>query len=130
MSIVTTRDPAAPKGAPGAVRPVPPVGYDHASWQESAACRDADTELFFPIGSVGAGAVQTRQAQQICARCPVRPECLMYALASSQEYGIWGGYDENERRPLHRAWRHGGCVPRQPGPDGGPIAKENRSWSR
>jgi len=31
--------------------------------------------------------------------------CLVYALTTHREFGIWGGWDENERRLLRRQWR-------------------------
>ena len=102
----TSRDQAA-GGA--IVRRLPPAGYGHASWRDSAACRHADTELFFPIGKAGAALAETRQAKLVCAGCPVRRACLAFALATGQDYGIWGGYDEDERRRLRR---HGGSVSR------------------
>jgi WhiB family redox-sensing transcriptional regulator len=76
-----------------------------AGWREAAACCQADPELFFPIGSAGTGAAEIQRAKAICAGCPVRRPCLIYALATSQEFGIWGGRDEDERRLLHRQWR-------------------------
>jgi len=83
-----------------------------SSWRERAACREAGTELFFPIGATGAAADETRLARQICASCPVRTECLTYALTTGQQYGIWGGLDEQERRAQRQqqAVRH----PRRP----------------
>lgn len=74
-------------------------------WQEAAACRQADPELFFPIGAAGKAAAEIQRAKTICASCPVHRRCLIYALATGQEFGIWGGRDENERRLLHRQWR-------------------------
>jgi WhiB family redox-sensing transcriptional regulator len=76
------------------------VRRGRAPWQESAACRDADTELFFPVGSSGKAATEIRQAKALCTGCQVQPSCLAYALITGQEFGIWGGYDENERRLL------------------------------
>jgi WhiB family redox-sensing transcriptional regulator len=76
-----------------------------APWRERAACREAGVDLFFPIGSTGLAADEARQARQICAGCPVRQECLDYALASGQQYGIWGGRDEQERRLLRQQRR-------------------------
>lgn len=73
-----------------------------AEWQEAAVCRQADPELFFPIGSAGTAAAEIQRAKAIC---PVRRPCLTYALATSQEFGIWGGRDETERRLLHWQWR-------------------------
>jgi WhiB family transcriptional regulator, redox-sensing transcriptional regulator len=130
MSMATTHDgPAAPEGAAGAARPVP-VLDNRDPWQEAAACSDADTELFFPVGKGMLAAAEARQAKQICARCPVQPQCLRYALATGQEFGIWGGYDEDERRPLHLAWRASRGIPRQSGPDDGHRQKETQSWYR
>jgi WhiB family redox-sensing transcriptional regulator len=85
---------------------LPPAAYRPSiQWQESAVCRHADPELFFPIGSAGKAAAEIEQAKAICASCPVHRPCLTYALATSQEFGIWGGHDEKERRRLHRQWR-------------------------
>ncbi len=75
------------------------------AWRESASCRRVDPELVFPNGSGGAAAAEIRQAKAVCASCLVRRPCLAYALATGQQYGIWGGFDENERRPLHRKWQ-------------------------
>lgn len=62
------------------------------------ACADRDTELFFPKqGETKPAAVE------LCRRCPVRWDCLQYALAVSPPvYGIWGGTTETERRRMIR----------------------------
>jgi len=83
-------------------RPSRPVSYDRASWRESAACRFLDTEVFFPISKTGLGLVEIQEAKEVCSRCPVRPSCLSFALDTRQGYGIWGGYDEEERRLMLR----------------------------
>lgn len=80
----------------------PAASYRRSSWRESAACRADDPEIFFPIGRSGPALAQARRAKAVCAHCPVRLRCLAFALDTHQEYGIWGGYDENERRVLHR----------------------------
>ncbi len=72
------------------------------NWRMSAACRDTDPELFFPVGTAGPALVQLGQAKRICATCPVRLACLDWALASGQEVGVWGGMSEDERRILWR----------------------------
>jgi WhiB family redox-sensing transcriptional regulator len=77
-------------------------------WQERAACRGVGIDLFFPVGSTGPAADEIRRARQICAGCPVRQQCLDYALASGQQYGIWGGLDEQERRRLRQQLRKRG----------------------
>ena len=75
----------------------------YQAWRDKAACRSADPNLFFPPER--GGKAQAGKAKAICAGCPVRKDCLEFALDTSQEYGIWGGYDEDERRPLRRQWR-------------------------
>ena len=65
------------------------IRYD---WQESALCRGEDADLFFPErGSPG------DSAKRVCVNCNVRLDCLEYALANSERYGIWGGLTERER---------------------------------
>lgn len=82
-----------------------PAARPDIDWQEAAMCRQADPELFFPIGTTGAAVGETQRAKAVCARCPVQRPCLAYAMTTGQDFGIWGGRDENERRLLHRQWR-------------------------
>jgi WhiB family redox-sensing transcriptional regulator len=65
------------------------------SWEELARCNQHDPDIFF----VPRVAFE-RRAKTICSRCPVRVECLAFALASRTEFGIWGGLNEKERRSL------------------------------
>jgi WhiB family redox-sensing transcriptional regulator len=67
-------------------------------WQERALCAQTDPEAFFPEKGGS-----TREAKRICAGCEVRAECLDYALAHDERFGIWGGLSERERRRLRRA---------------------------
>lgn len=71
-------------------------------WRHQAACLDEDPELFFPIGNTGPALLQVEEAKKVCARCPVRQECLDWALSAGQDYGVWGGMSEDERRALKR----------------------------
>ncbi len=71
-------------------------------WRNSAACRTEDPDLFFPIGTSGPALLQTEQAKAVCRRCPVREQCLQWALRTGQSIGVWGGTDEEERRALKR----------------------------
>jgi WhiB family redox-sensing transcriptional regulator len=73
------------------------------TWHRQATCLTVDPELFFPNGTTGANARQIRHAKQICVSCPVRTACLEFALESRQDYGIWGGLTEEERRSLRRS---------------------------
>ena len=69
-------------------------------WRSLAACWHSDPELFFPISSRGPALSQLREAQAICARCKVAEDCLSFALESGQDYGVWGGTSEAERRAM------------------------------
>lgn len=67
------------------------------SWQERALCAQTDPEAFFPEKGGS-----TREAKRVCLSCDVRSECLEYALAHDERFGIWGGLSERERRRLKR----------------------------
>lgn len=68
------------------------------SWTQQASCTQADPEVFFPAQGASA-----EPAKRICLWCPVRAECLAYALAHKIRFGVWGGLSGRERRPLrHR----------------------------
>lgn len=67
------------------------------AWQERALCAQTDPEAFFPEKGGS-----TREAKKVCASCDVRSECLDYALANDERFGIWGGLSERERRKLKR----------------------------
>lgn len=64
-------------------------------WQQRALCAQTDPEAFFPEKGGS-----TREAKKVCSSCDVRAECLDYALANDERFGIWGGYSERERRKL------------------------------
>lgn len=70
---------------------------DEEGWQERALCAQTDPEAFFPEKGGS-----TREAKRICSGCDVKAECLDYALAHDERFGIWGGLSERERRRLRR----------------------------
>jgi WhiB family redox-sensing transcriptional regulator len=72
------------------------------NWRDRAACRTEDPDLFFPIGTTGPALDQLTEAQSVCHRCPVRDECLAWALDTGQRAGVWGGLSEDERRRLRQ----------------------------
>ncbi|RAJ44140.1 transcription factor WhiB [Kitasatospora sp. SolWspMP-SS2h] len=71
-------------------------------WRHRAACAQEDPELFFPVGTGGSALRQTERAKTVCHGCPVLKQCLSWALESGQEYGVWGGTGEEERRAMKR----------------------------
>lgn len=65
------------------------------SWKQNANCYGIDTDLFFPERGVSSS-----NAKSVCEGCTVKQECLEYALANGEKFGIWGGLSERERRVL------------------------------
>ncbi|MGW7244276.1 WhiB family transcriptional regulator [Streptomyces sp. NPDC054804] len=71
----------------------------------AGACRSADPEELFVEGAA------QNKAKALCAGCPVRTECLAYALDHRIEHGFWGGMTERyrhallRRRPTVNSWR-------------------------
>lgn len=71
-------------------------------WSAQAACAGTSPDLFFP-GKGGSA----REAKAVCMTCPVRAECLEYALRWHICFGVWGGLSYRQRRLL----------PPRPGPE-------------
>ncbi|MFD9612321.1 WhiB family transcriptional regulator [Streptomyces sp. NPDC059083] len=71
------------------------------AWQSAAACRGLGTDVFFhPEGERGESrAKRERAAKAVCDGCPVRAQCLQYAVTVAEPYGVWGGRTESERQP-------------------------------
>jgi WhiB family redox-sensing transcriptional regulator len=72
-----------------------------SDFRHFAACRNADPELFFPIGEGRFARKQITAAKAVCGRCPVAADCLGWALDTGQLEGVWGGRTPSERRKLH-----------------------------
>ena len=66
-------------------------------WQARGACRTGDPDAWF------ADNMTTAAAQRLCAPCPVRAECLTWALDTDERYGVWGGTTAAERLRIRRA---------------------------
>lgn len=64
-------------------------------WMAEGLCADKPPSLFFPSDGVGVDV-----ARKVCADCPVRTECLEYALTNRIDHGVWGGTSERERRRI------------------------------
>ena len=68
-----------------------------ADWRDDAVCATTDPDLFFPESR---DVRAERQAKKICAGCPVVQDCLEYAIEAGEEFGVWGGTTELERRHM------------------------------
>lgn len=66
-------------------------------WQSAALCAQIEPELWFPEKGGSA-----KSAKEICMRCPVRQPCLEEGLRAPDNFGIFGGLSERDRRKLRR----------------------------
>lgn len=76
---------------------------DAPPWTARAFCRGADPQIF------DGEPLYEETAKAYCARCPVRVDCLEYALSGVQVVGIWGGLNEAERRAVRRGGSRARC---------------------
>lgn len=70
---------------------------EHLPWESYAMCAQIDPELHFPKKRNPATA-----AKKVCAICEVRLDCLEYALANDEQFGIWGGLSRKEREKVKK----------------------------
>jgi len=70
---------------------------DRYNWQENAACRGIEPEIFFPVSDEEAG-----PAKAICSTCEVEQLCLFFSFKNRERYGVWGGVTEKERQDMFR----------------------------
>jgi WhiB family redox-sensing transcriptional regulator len=68
------------------------------AWHRQASCRGSGAAEFVR----NPRAVYAPAHRQTCAGCPVRQECLEFALADESVTGLWGGTDDAERREMRR----------------------------
>jgi WhiB family redox-sensing transcriptional regulator len=68
-------------------------------WRERAICRGVDTETFYLQDRMRAARARAHEAaaKAVCAQCPVRQECLEYAVRNNELFGVWGGLTAAER---------------------------------
>jgi WhiB family transcriptional regulator, redox-sensing transcriptional regulator len=73
-----------------------------------------DPDSWFPMArDVAKARVEAARAIAVCARCPVRPDCLELSLRHASgigAHGVWGGLVEEERRSVRRRWLVGASV--------------------
>ena len=79
-----------------------PPDHHTPAWMLQARCRASSPSEFFPSDGVGVD-----KARKVCAECPVKVDCLEYALTHRIDHGVWGGCSERERRRILRRRRVG-----------------------
>lgn len=62
----------------------------------STLFKEGSADLFFVKKNA-------EMAKLCCNICPAKPYCLILAIENQEEYGVWGGLDEDERRDLKKA---------------------------
>ena len=75
---------------------LPPPIAESSNWQLRARCRDCDPTMFFD--TTESESAEIAYAKAVCAGCPVREQCLGHAIHTGEQFGIWGGLTERERR--------------------------------
>jgi WhiB family redox-sensing transcriptional regulator len=82
-------------------------------WRKAGACLAADPDLFFPVAAGTAASQESSRALSLCDGCPVKRQCLDFAMQTGEANGIWGGTTPEERpcRPARR-WRSPAPPPR------------------
>ena len=87
-------------GNPGFVRLAYEPSEYRSDWQNHAACKDMNPAIFTEAETYK----QVAHAKSVCRDCPVRGDCLGYALDQGLKFaGVWGGTSQYERKNLPRA---------------------------
>jgi len=90
--------------------------HEDLSWLDEGACiRVKDPDIFFPPRDKKLYRVISAEAKKYCfgdderPACPVRTQCLLYAInfdeGKGEQHGIWGGMSHRERNALVRKWQ-------------------------
>ncbi len=85
---------------------IEPLSDFDVEWRERAACLKEEAIKFFGNDEMETPAdrrVREEEAKNVCQTCPVRIECLDYAILTNEQYGIWGGMNESELKAEKRA---------------------------
>lgn len=78
---------------------MPETTYEGTAWMDRAACRGKNAAAMYPVND---NVKAVEYAKDICAGCPVRAECLSYALDRNEYQGVWGATTGDERKSLKR----------------------------
>lgn len=83
------------------------MSHHMPEWHQEARCKDQPQEMFFGQETDESSSKRHRpsltmseakRAVAVCDRCPVRKQCLEYALVNHEEYGVWGGTTGRDRK--------------------------------
>lgn len=71
---------------------LPESFFDYFEWTKGALCAGVQLTMFFTASSAA-------MSKLICSKCPVKRQCLVWALMYKEE-GLWGGTNTQERKRL------------------------------
>ena len=72
---------------------IPATPRPMGEWRDQGACKGQPQHIFYPEK----GAIP-HEAKRICASCPVKSECLEWAVSLPERHGVWAGTTERQRR--------------------------------
>lgn len=74
------------------------LNVSKSKWKYSTACFDKEPDLMFPVKIEK----QKIVAETICSQCDHIVDCLYFAIVSKEEFGVWGGTTQPERREIQK----------------------------
>lgn len=78
-------------------------------WHKDAACKNAPVGIFVSYGDEDDDPPYPPvTALAYCNACPVKADCLQWAT-ENDEYGVWGGTTNYQRRQLQREMERVRC---------------------
>lgn len=86
------------------------IPWRSRAWRRHAKCAGVDTETYYPARNRDTYKTIADGSKGVCKghdgwpECPVRSQCLTYALTTNEAHGIWGGLSHRERNALLKKW--------------------------
>ena len=81
----------------GSPNPLVPPGE---FWAQAACAGFMDDTFFGEKKSMTD--MEADRAKRVCGGCPVKEQCLTFAMESGEPHGVWGGMSEDDRVNLRR----------------------------
>ena len=84
------RTPIQPETTPKPPKTPPQTPSNPQHWSDDALCK-GHVDMMFPREHKDLSYIS--EARRLCRQCPVRKECLEYALSfpASDQHGVWAG---------------------------------------
>lgn len=79
-------------------------------WHEWALCGGMDFATFFGAVNDERPTMKRSEisaARRICSACPVKRECLQWALGTGEDFGVWGGTSGRQRARMRAVMKAG-----------------------